>query len=266
LSETIPTRTNAPSPRIIPFERRKGTSLILDLRKRKIGIGPLLPRNGGNGDPSQSILIPEVDARENFDILFRIFKRTMDVTFSAVALLISSPVFLIIAVLIKFDSRGSVFYKQERTGKDGRRFKLYKFRTMRSDSEELKKMLEGSSHLKWPDFKMKDDPRVTKIGHVLRKFSLDELPNFINVFKGDMSLVGPRPTSFRPEAYKDWHKLRLKAKPGLTGLQQVSDRANLQFDERVLIDLQYILYQSITLDISILFRTIMVVISTRGSY
>ena len=262
----MPEKTDAIVPGAIRFERRKGKSLILDLRKRKMEIGPLWSRNDSAEDPGQSILIPEVDARENFDILYRLFKRTMDIVLSAVVLIVSAPAFLVIAVLIKLTSRGSVFFIQVRTGKDGRKFKMYKFRTMKNGSVALKVKLERDSHLKSPDFKLKGDPRVTKLGHILRKLSLDELPNFFNVLKGDMSLVGPRPTSFRPEAYKDWHKLRLKAKPGLTGLQQVSGRANLQFDERVLMDLQYIVYQSITLDLSILFRTIVVVVSTKGSY
>lgn len=250
--------------RRIPAE--ESVKLTLDLRRRVVGVKPLENQPPPRGDVSQSIVIPEVDARENYDFLYRICKRTMDITFSLFALILFSPLFLLLGILIKATSHGPVFYRQERTGKNGSRFLMYKFRTMVNGSEKLKKELEERSHLSWPDFKLKNDPRVTAVGKLLRKSSLDELPNFINVLKGDMSLVGPRPTSFRADAYKDWQKLRLKAKPGLTGLQQVSGRANLQFDERVLFDIKYVLYQSLGMDIVILFRTVYVVFTTKGSY
>jgi lipopolysaccharide/colanic/teichoic acid biosynthesis glycosyltransferase len=234
--------------------------LTLDLRRKLVGVSaPSLPSPETNG-AGHPIVISEVDARENYDAVYRLLKRTMDLAFGL------GPLFLVIAGLIKLTSHGPVFYKQERTGKDGERFLMYKFRTMVNGSDGMKQELEKRSHLSWPDFKMRNDPRVTGVGKVLRKFSLDEIPNFINIVKGDMSLVGPRPTSFRAEAYKDWQKLRLKAKPGLTGLQQVSGRANLQFDERVLLDIKYVLYQSLGMDIVIMLKTIYVVLSTKGSY
>ncbi len=249
-----------------PIQPDPAIRLTLDLRKRAVGVekAALLPSPATT--LAQSIVIPEVDARENYDPIYRFLKRTMDLTFALFALVLLSPMFMVIGLLIKLTSRGPVFYKQERTGKDGERFLMYKFRTMVNGSEKMKKELERKSHLSWPDFKMKNDPRVTGIGRLLRKLSLDEIPNFINILKGDMSLVGPRPTSFRSEAYKDWQKLRLKAKPGLTGLQQVSGRANLQFEERVLLDIKYVLYQSLGMDIVIMLRTVFVVLSTKGSY
>jgi lipopolysaccharide/colanic/teichoic acid biosynthesis glycosyltransferase len=253
-------------PHMLPMDAAQPVSLTLDIKKKMVSVSSLEIRERIADVPEQAILIPEVDARENYDPIYRIVKRTIDLSFSAFILTVLSPLLCLTALAIKLTSRGPMFYKQERTGKDGRRFMMYKFRTMKNGSDALKAALEKKSHLSYPDFKMKNDPRVTRVGRILRKFSLDELPNFINVFKGDMSLVGPRPTSFRSEVYKDWQKLRLKATPGLTGLQQVSGRANLQFDERVLLDIKYILYQSLTLDLYILLRTALVVVSTRGSY
>lgn len=240
--------------------------LTLDLKQRRIGIDTWGAATPTADQANQAVIIPEVEARENYDFVYRFLKRTIDVIFAASILIVASPLILVVGILIKLSSQGPVFYRQERTGKYGKRFDMYKFRTMRNGSESLKRELKKSSHLKWPDFKVKNDPRVTRIGNVLRKLSMDEIPNFINVLKGEMSLVGPRPTSFRSEAYKDWQKLRLRATPGLTGLQQVSGRANLQFDERVLLDIKYVLYQSITLDLYILIRTIFVVLSMKGSY
>lgn len=253
-------------PQVLTTDSARSVSLTLDIKKKKVSMSMLEASEQAASLPDQTILIPEVDARENYDPIFRITKRAIDVSFSMFVLLALAPLFCLICLAVKLTSRGPVFYKQERTGKDGKRFMMYKFRTMKSGSEALKKILERKSHLSYPDFKMKNDPRVTKIGWILRKLSLDELPNFINVLRGEMSLVGPRPTSFRPEVYKEWQKLRLKAKPGLTGLQQVSGRANLQFDERVLLDIKYILYQSLTLDLYILLRTVYVVLTTKGSY
>lgn len=252
--------------RLLPIETGEQLSLTLDIRKKKVSMSPLESAETALSVPGQAIVIAEVDARENYDPVYRLTKRTIDIAFASFVLSVLSPVLAFIALSIKLSSHGPVFYLQERTGKGGRRFKMYKFRTMRDGSEELKKALEQKSHLTFPDFKLKNDPRVTKIGRILRKLSLDELPNFINVLRGEMSLVGPRPTSFRSEVYKDWQKLRLKATPGLTGLQQVSGRANLQFEERVLIDIKYILYQSVTLDLCILARTVFVVLTMKGSY
>jgi lipopolysaccharide/colanic/teichoic acid biosynthesis glycosyltransferase len=143
---------------------------------------------------------------------------------------------------------------------------MYKFRTMVTNAEELKLTYAHLNELSWPDFKITDDPRVTSIGRFLRKTSLDELPQIINVFKGDMSLVGPRPTSFDASTYALWHTERLEVLPGITGLWQVSGRSNLDFDDRLRLDVAYIENQSLWLDIKILFRTVTAVFSQNGAY
>ncbi|RME90543.1 MAG: sugar transferase [Anaerolineae bacterium] len=153
-----------------------------------------------------------------------------------------------------------------RTGKGGRRFPMYKFRTMVPNAEELKAKYAHLNELQWPDFKITNDPRVTRVGRFLRKTSLDELPQLINILRGEMSLVGPRPTSFGPETYKLWHTERLDVLPGLTGLWQVCGRAQLEFDERLRLDIAYMERASLWLDINILCRTVLAVFEQRGAH
>ncbi|MCI0575264.1 MAG: sugar transferase [Chloroflexi bacterium] len=172
----------------------------------------------------------------------------------------------ICAALIWIDDPGPIFFKQKRTGKGGRRFTMFKFRTMVKNAEELKLKYAHLNELTWPDFKITNDPRVTRVGHFLRKTSLDELPQIINVLKGDMSMVGPRPTSFDASTYALWHTERLEVLPGITGLWQVNGRSDLDFDERLRLDVAYIENQSLWLDIQILFRTVAAVFSQRGAY
>ena len=198
----------------------------------------------------------------------RFTKPLLDKLFAALALLFFLPVFLLVAIAIKATSQGPIFFVQQRTGYLGRRFALYKFRTMVVNAEELKKELmdrnifdEGS-----PDFKLKNDPRITRIGAFLRKTSIDELPNLINVLRGDMSLVGPRPTSFKATTYRKSHLPRLAATPGLTGLWQVSGRADVDFDERSELDTHYIRNLSFKTDLHISCKTIGVVFYRRGAY
>ncbi len=143
---------------------------------------------------------------------------------------------------------------------------MYKFRTMVSDAEKLKQNYADLNELSWPDFKISDDPRVTRVGRFLRKTSLDELPQIINVLKGDMSLVGPRPTSFDASTYDLWHTERLEVLPGITGLWQVNGRSDVDFDERARLDIEYIEKQSVWLDLWILYRTIFVIFNQRGAY
>lgn len=193
-------------------------------------------------------------------------KRVMDLTL----VLLSSPVWTIglatIALLIKLEHRdGKIIFHQERTGKGGRRFKMYKFRTMVVNAEELKAELAHLNELRWPDFKISNDPRITKIGRILRKTSLDELPQIINVLRGEMSLVGPRPTSFSAETYALWQTERLDVIPGITGLWQLLGRGETEFDERLRMDIAYIERRCIWLDIHILFRTIFAVLQQRGA-
>lgn len=184
-----------------------------------------------------------------------------------VILLLISPVLLGLALMIKFSSPGPVMFVQKRTGYRGRLFGMYKFRTMVANAEELKESLRhlnkhGADAI---DFKIDDDPRITPIGSFLRRSSLDELPNLINVVSGDMRLVGPRPTSFNAYRYKDNHLARLSIYPGMTGLWQISGRSNIDFDQRVELDLSYIAEQSLLLDLKILLKTPFKVFSGHGA-
>jgi exopolysaccharide biosynthesis polyprenyl glycosylphosphotransferase len=194
------------------------------------------------------------------------FKRLLDISVSALLLLIAAPVILVAAICIKLTSPGSIFFKQQRVGLNGRSFTLYKFRTMIADAHERRGEVNHLNQMTGPVFKAKSDPRITPIGRVLRKFSLDELPQLWNVFKGDMSMVGPRPPI--PEevaSYHRWHRRRLSMKPGLTCLWQVSGRNEIDFDRWMQLDLQYIDNWSPSLDFKILLRTIPAVLSGRGA-
>ena len=157
---------------------------------------------------------------------YQIAKRIMDLFLVVIAIPLWLPLNGVVALVIHFTSPGApVMFKQLRTGKGGRRFYMYKFRTMVPDAEELKAKYAHMNELQWPDFKITNDPRITRVGKFLRKTSLDEIPQFFNILKGEMSLVGPRPTSFGPETYKLWHTSRLDVMPGLTGLWQIMGRA-----------------------------------------
>lgn len=184
-------------------------------------------------------------------------KRIIDVACAALALACLLPILTMSALAIKLGSpRDPVLFIQERTGLGGRRFRLYKFRTMLPGAEELKQHLLGLNELEWPDFKIERDPRITRVGHILRKTSLDELPQLINVLKGDMSLVGPRPISVPSREHVLWQTERLQARPGLSGLWQVSTRASVVFDDRSRLDIAYVRRRCFMLDAEILIRTI----------
>ena len=194
-------------------------------------------------------------------------KRFLDLFLVLISLPVWLPLTIIIALIIRFTSPGApVIFTQLRTGKGGRRFNMYKFRTMVPDAEELKSQYAHLNELQWPDFKITNDPRITSIGRFLRKTSLDELPQLFNVLRGEMSLVGPRPTSFGPETYKLWHTHRLDVMPGLTGLWQIIGRAQLEFDDRLRLDIAYIERACIWLDINILLRTVLAVFESRGAH
>jgi len=194
-------------------------------------------------------------------------KRSMDLFLVIITLPFWALLIGIVGLLIRYTSPGApVIFKQLRTGMGGRRFSMYKFRTMVPNAEELKSNYAHLNELQWPDFKITDDPRITAVGRFLRKTSLDELPQLLNVLRGDMSLVGPRPTSFGPETYKLWHTHRLDVKPGLTGLWQIVGRAQLEFDERLRLDIAYIERASLWLDLNILLRTIFAVFQQHGAY
>ena len=191
--------------------------------------------------------------------------------FDLAVVLLASPFWLpvlgVIAALIKVTSPGApALFTQLRTGRGGSRFRMYKFRSMVPDAEALKEKYAHLNELQWPDFKITNDPRITPVGRILRKTSLDELPQFINVIRGEMSLVGPRPTSFSAETYQLWHTERLDVLPGLTGLWQIVGRAQLEFDDRLRLDITYIERASLWFDINILFRTVMAVFRQRGAH
>jgi exopolysaccharide biosynthesis polyprenyl glycosylphosphotransferase len=216
--------------------------------------------------------------REPLSSTARIVKRTMDILVASFALALLSPLWLVIALLIKLDSKGSVFYKQERVGMDGRIFLFLKFRTMQSDADDAahrdyqRNYIAGRAETnlgddKRPVYKLRTDPRVTRIGRVLRRLSLDELPQLLNVLRGDMSVVGPRPPiTYEVEAYELWHRKRLDMKPGLTGLWQVSGRNRLSFEEMVRLDLFYIENWSLLLDLKIILRTLPVMLRGDNAY
>ncbi len=194
-------------------------------------------------------------------------QRAFDVFFCTLALLVLWPVFAVIALLIRLDTPGPVLFKQSRVGKDGAEFWFYKFRSMVSDAEAKRHLLEMQNERSGPVFKMKNDPRITRVGRVLRKFSLDELPQLINVLKGDMSLVGPRPALPKEtDKYTARQRQRLICLPGVTGLWQVSGRASLSFERSIELDLYYIERQSIALYFRILLLTIPAVLRAEGAY
>jgi lipopolysaccharide/colanic/teichoic acid biosynthesis glycosyltransferase len=182
-------------------------------------------------------------------------------------ILLTSPLWLVIALAIKLSSKGPVFFLQERTGYMGRRFKMLKFRTMAVDADKLKASLRhlNKHAVHSPDFKIDKDPRITSIGRLLRRYSLDELPNLINVVTGDMRLVGPRPTSFPANTYEVKHLTRLAVPSGITGLWQISGRSDIDFDKRVELDEHYIKIQSPWTDLKILLKTFAKVVDGHGA-
>jgi lipopolysaccharide/colanic/teichoic acid biosynthesis glycosyltransferase len=192
-------------------------------------------------------------------------KRALDIVLCILGLPLVLPILGLCAIAIKLDSSGPVFFAQLRTGRGGRRFKMYKLRTMVQDAPELKAKYMHLNELSYPDFKISNDPRITRLGRILRKTSLDELPEIFSVLRGEMTLVGPRPTSFSADTYTLWHTARLEITPGITGLWQVSGRGEVSFDQRLRLDIAYIRNRSLSLDIQILFRTVGAVLSGRGA-
>jgi exopolysaccharide biosynthesis polyprenyl glycosylphosphotransferase len=194
------------------------------------------------------------------------FKRLFDIVSSGVALWVLAPMLLVVAVLVKLTSRGPLLFRQTRVGLHGRPFKMLKFRTMVENAEELKAKLAAQNEMDGPVFKMKKDPRITSIGRILRKFSIDELPQLINVLRGDMSVVGPRPPVPNEVAkYEPWQRRRLSVRPGLTCIWQVSGRNEISFEQWMYMDLQYIDTWSFTKDIGLILKTFPVVLTGRGA-
>lgn len=236
----------------------------------------------GSDRPSNPTLYPDLTKRDNVRKVFRIMKRVMDVSGGLTALLLFAPVFLVIAVAIKATSKGPVLFRQRRIGQYGKSFVFLKFRSMYVNSDAaahkeyvtqliagraLKQSATGQSKVDGV-YKLTKDPRITPVGSFLRKTSLDELPQFINVIKGEMSLVGPRPpVPYEVEAYELWHRSRLlEAKPGITGLWQVSGRSRVKFDDMVRLDLHYARNWSPWMDLKILLRTPGAVVLGEGAY
>ena len=195
------------------------------------------------------------------------FKRFIDITASTLGIAVILPFLAMIAILIKLDSKGPIFFKQERTGIYGKKFFIYKFRSMKNNAEKELDAIRNLNETNDKMFKIFKDPRVTKLGRILRRFSLDELPQLLNVIKGEMSLVGPRPAlPFEVEKYEDWHYLRFGTLPGLTGMWQVNGRASIKdFNRVVKYDYDYLKKWNLILDFKLLLKTIPVVIFTKGA-
>lgn len=199
--------------------------------------------------------------------VYRSIKRIFDFIAAVCGIIVLSPLMLVIAALIKLEDHGPVFYKQTRVGKNGKKFEMYKFRSMFVNADQMLDELKEQSDVEGPMFKMKNDPRITRIGHFIRKHSLDELPQFFNVLKGDMSLVGPRPPLPSEVAeYSDYDKQRLYVIPGCTGLWQATERNEVGFNEMVQLDIEYIQKAGFWFDLWIIWKTVAIVIKPNGSY
>jgi len=234
--------------------------LLLALRAASLGLGFALGKAcfaAARKKDDQSLL----SARQ------RAIKRALDVVGALIGLIILAPLVPIIALAIKLDSKGPVFYGQERVGEEGKVFQMYKFRSMVDGAEEMLDELVDIEEWPSPAFKIRDDPRVTWVGRILRRTSLDEIPQFWNVLRGEMSLVGPRPEEVRVvRLYTDWHRRRLAVKPGMTGPMQVDGRGDLPLDERVQLEIDYIGNYSLLTDVAMLLKTVPAILLGRGAY
>lgn len=240
----------------------EGKSLELVLATSLANVaGPRIHYRPVDGLPLLNVEIPEYDGGKH------VLKRVMDIALAGIALIVLAPVFGVVAILVKADSPGPALFSQERVGRGGRMFRIYKFRSMTVDAperlEELRELNEGNGVL----FKLRNDPRVTRLGRILRKYSIDELPQIWNVLMGDMSLVGPRPPlANEVEVYEDHVQRRLYIKPGLTGMWQVGGRSALSWEDSVALDLFYVENWSVIGDLMIIWRTFRVLIAPVGSY
>ena len=214
---------------------------------------------------ADALAIEKIKVKENRLYLF--LKRSLDILASFAGLIVLSPLFLIVALAIKIeDPKGSVFFSQQRCGKDNKLFPMYKFRSMVSNAEELLEELKEMNEMDGPVFKIKEDPRITKVGKFIRKTSIDELPQLLNVLKGDMSLVGPRPAIPHEVAeYNEYQMQRLLVKPGITCIWQVSGRNSIGFDEWVDLDLEYIEKRNLWMDIKLIFKTVFVLFGDKNA-
>lgn len=198
---------------------------------------------------------------------YRVAKRVLDVTLALLGLTLLMPLVPLIVLLIKLESRGPVIFAQLRVGEHGRLFTCYKFRSMVENAEGMKRSLAALNEATGPAFKIREDPRITVIGEFLRRSSLDEVPQLVNVLLGQMSIVGPRPQiPAEVELYEDWHRRRLEVKPGITCLWQITGRSHIGFDEWMRLDLEYVRRRNLRLDLWILLRTLPAVIARKGAY
>lgn len=220
------------------------------------------------------MLIQSIKEREKIVItaedldkpVYEFVKRVFDILFSLLALIVLSPIFLVTAIAVKSDG-GSVIYRQTRAGKNNRHFDMYKFRSMCDNAENMREELMKYNEMDGPVFKMKNDPRITRAGRFIRKYSIDELPQLVNILKGDMSIVGPRPPlPEEVEQYNEYQLQRLSVTPGLTCFWQAYGRSELSFEDWMDMDMKYIKRRSILLDISLIARTIYAVLFKRGAY
>ncbi len=250
---------------------RKIMSIVRECERRQVSayiVPDLFQMSLSQVDVDDLGGVPLVGVREvGFDRGSLLVKRIVDIVGACVGLLLGVPLMALIALAIRLDSPGPVIFSQTRVGAGGKLFEIYKFRSMREGAEEELEQLRELNEADGPIFKIRDDPRLTRMGRFLRCTSLDELPQLWNLLRGEISLVGPRPpTPGEVEGYQEWHKKRLEGRPGITGLWQVSGRSLLSFDEMVLLDIYYIENWSLWLDFKILMRTIPKVLSGEGAY
>lgn len=207
----------------------------------------------------------EVEKRDN-RLIYNLSKGIIDIMGSLIGLILLSPILIIVGILIKFESKGPIVFTQKRAGKDGKEFDMYKLRSMVVNAEEIKEKLKEQNEMSGPMLKMKDDPRITKVGKFIRKTSIDELPQLVNILKGDMSLVGPRPSlPNEVKEFETWMLKRLNVKPGLTRYWQVMGRNNIDFEDWMKLDVKYVNERSFWLDIKLIFKTVFVLFGDRNA-
>jgi lipopolysaccharide/colanic/teichoic acid biosynthesis glycosyltransferase len=226
---------------------------------------PLLDPAGGT--QLRGSLAPDVEFQVRDSLAYRVSKRTLDIAAALFGLTLLAPLFPLIVLLIRLDSGGPVIFAQRRVGRGGRLFTCYKFRSMVRDAEAMKSSLAHLNEASGAAFKIRRDPRITEVGHFLRRSSLDEIPQLVNVLRGHMSIVGPRPQiPSEVELYKGWQRRRLEVKPGITCLWQISGRSHVGFDEWMRLDVEYVRRRSLNLDLWIVLRTLPAVIARKGAY
>ena len=215
-----------------------------------------------NLDNNRIMLEKKKLSRNTYEFL----KRLMDIICSMSALIVLAPILIVVAILIKIESKGPVIFSQERVGINNKKFKMYKFRSMVVNAEDMKEKLEKQNERKGPMFKIKNDPRITKIGRFIRKTSVDELPQLINILKGEMSIVGPRPSLPKEVIqFEPWMLERLKVKPGLTCYWQVQGRDHIEFEDWMRLDVKYVKDRNFLLDIKLIFKTFFVFLGDQNA-